>query len=388
MSSYKKYFDPAQVESDQKDLIISQLKAELFELRQNERDYSELHTKLNNLEHRYNLLQEEKTLNERDFKARNEINSKTVQNLKFDCDGLKNELNALNGDLQDLRIDNNGINELINSRSAEIARLKAELADLFDSNNALQGDKRDLENAILRTKDECRKLEGDLNNSNVQGNELADKKQRLEKTIKDLEFDLDKIDGQNAQLQKTQDGLRIEIKNKNDNLRYAEQQLTDQKKHILGLEADLQDLKRAQEKLRYDAQTVQKNQENEYAKNLDAQAKLDNLGRLIADRENQIADLKRQYEGLKREHLDLVNSNDDLNHDIDAQARHLELLTAQNIELVNELEKYSEQDERARAILDRRDRVNELRAKTEGRMKQSYSNMNSSLRSPGKQRDI
>lgn len=56
------YFDPAQVESDQKDLIISQLKAELFELRQNERDYNELHTKLNNLEHRYNLLQEEKVI--------------------------------------------------------------------------------------------------------------------------------------------------------------------------------------------------------------------------------------------------------------------------------------------------------------------------------------
>ena len=75
--------------------------------------------------------------------------------------------------------------------------------------------------------------------------------------------------------------MRSEIKNKNDNIRYAEQQLADQKKHILGLEADIQDLKRAQDKLRYDTQTVQKNQENEYAKNLDAQDKLDKLVRLI-----------------------------------------------------------------------------------------------------------
>lgn len=96
-----------------------------------------------------------------------------------------------------------------------------------------------------------------------------------------MEYDLDKLDGQNAQLQKTQDGLRIEIKNKNDNIRYAEQQLTDQKKHIMGLEADIQDLKRLQEKLRYDTQTVQKNQENENAKNSDAQAKLEKLGQLI-----------------------------------------------------------------------------------------------------------
>ena len=55
-----KYFDPKQVESDQKDLIISQLKAELFELRRNEKNYEDLHAKLNNLEHRYNLIQEEK----------------------------------------------------------------------------------------------------------------------------------------------------------------------------------------------------------------------------------------------------------------------------------------------------------------------------------------
>lgn len=68
--------------------------------------------------------------------------------MKYDVDGLKNELNALNADLQDLRIDNNGINELINSRSSEIARLKAELSDLFDSNNNLQADKRDLENTV------------------------------------------------------------------------------------------------------------------------------------------------------------------------------------------------------------------------------------------------
>ena len=92
---------------------------------------------------------------------------------------------------------------------------------------------------------------------------------------------MDKLDGQNAQLQKTQDNLRIEIKNKNDNIRYAEQQHTDQKKHILSLEADIQDLKRQQEKIRFDNQTVQKNQENEHQKNLEAQSKLDNLERLI-----------------------------------------------------------------------------------------------------------
>lgn len=58
------------------------------------------------------------------------------------------------------------------------------------------------------------------------------------------------------------------------------------------------------------------------------------INRMFRDREAQIADLKKQYEDLKREHLQLVDSNDDLGHDIDAHIRHLELLTAQNNEVI------------------------------------------------------
>ena len=59
------YFDPAQVDSDQKDLIISQLKADVFELKQNEKDYQDIRVNLNNLEHRHVMLQEEKVKNEK-----------------------------------------------------------------------------------------------------------------------------------------------------------------------------------------------------------------------------------------------------------------------------------------------------------------------------------
>ena len=46
--------------NDEKDLIISQLKADLFELRQNEQDYNELNMHYNNLNHKLMILIEEK----------------------------------------------------------------------------------------------------------------------------------------------------------------------------------------------------------------------------------------------------------------------------------------------------------------------------------------
>ena len=49
-------YDPLKIENDQKDLLIAQLKAEAFELRQKERDYRQLHEEFVNLTHKYNLL--------------------------------------------------------------------------------------------------------------------------------------------------------------------------------------------------------------------------------------------------------------------------------------------------------------------------------------------
>lgn len=51
--SYKKYFDQASVNSEQKDVIISQLKAELFDLKNSEKDYLVAEQKFRGLEQKY-----------------------------------------------------------------------------------------------------------------------------------------------------------------------------------------------------------------------------------------------------------------------------------------------------------------------------------------------
>jgi regulator of replication initiation timing len=68
--------------------------------------------------------------------------------LKSDIDSLKQEFNLLNSDVHDLSLDNQGINEIINNRSAEVARLKAEITDVIDDNNRLALEKRDLEGQV------------------------------------------------------------------------------------------------------------------------------------------------------------------------------------------------------------------------------------------------
>jgi len=386
-SSYKKYFDPSQIESDQKDLIVSQLKAELFELRQNERDYNELHSKLNNLEHRYNLLQEEKTLNEREFKSRNELNLRTINNLKSDIDSLKQELNVLTADVQDLRFDNQNINDIVGNRSAEVAQLKAELADLTDGNNRLTLEKRDLEAQTGRVKSENREHNLELDELNHRIAEATERRNKFERLIRELEYENERLEKNNQELQRNQDALRLENRSKLDATKYNEQLYSENRKQIIALEADLNDLRRMNEKTKAEISVNQKNQQAEYGKNLEAQSRINKLEALIKERSYDIDQLKAEYDELKRDHLKLIDTNDDLNHDIDACTRHLDTLTLQNSELLQELEKFNYQDQEVRHVLDRRDKVEDVKKRYEGKMRTSFHTMSSSIRSPGKNRD-
>ena len=55
--------------SDQKDLLISQLMAEIFEIEQRDKDYLALRDQLYALQTKYRHLQDEKLLQDNDFKT-------------------------------------------------------------------------------------------------------------------------------------------------------------------------------------------------------------------------------------------------------------------------------------------------------------------------------
>jgi chromosome segregation ATPase len=308
--------------------------------------------------------------------------------LKGDIDSLKGELNIVNADVDDLRHENNGINDVINNRSGEIARLKAEITDVFDSNNRTQMERKELEGQLNRLRADNREHTYEIDDLSQKAAELTERKNKYERLIRELEIEREKQNRSDQSLNKQADNVRLEIRNKNEAIKYSENLLADCRKTIISLEADLNDLKRLNEKFRNDIVNTQKSQQSEFSKNLEITSHINRLEGLIAEREDEIAHRRREYEELKRDHLKLIDTNDDLNHDIEACTRHLDLLTLQNSDLVNELEKFNEQDERVRSILDRRDRVYEVKRQTEGQMKQSFHAMNSSIRSPGKRRNI
>ncbi|CAK93525.1 unnamed protein product (macronuclear) [Paramecium tetraurelia] len=118
------FYSPAKFENDQKDLMISQLKAENFELKQNDRDYQELATHLKSLEHRYNMLHEEKMRNEVEFRNRSDQTLKTIANLRNEIDNLKSQLTDKHIENQEMKAENLAFKEITEHRSQENQRVK------------------------------------------------------------------------------------------------------------------------------------------------------------------------------------------------------------------------------------------------------------------------
>jgi len=71
----------------------------------------------------------------------------------------------------------------------------------------------------------------------------------------------------------------------------------------------------------------------------------------------------------------MSGQNYDVRGEIDALQHHCNVLAGQNVELNTELERFVETDEQIRVTLNRRDRVDTLRHKTEGEMRASYQNL-------------
>lgn len=71
----------------------------------------------------------------------------------------------------------------------------------------------------------------------------------------------------------------------------------------------------------------------------------------------------------------MQNSNADMRAEVDALQHHCNVLAGQNVELNSELERFVNTDEQIRQTLNRRDRVDTLRTKTEMEMRASYQHL-------------
>lgn len=135
-----RYYDSVHLASDQKDLLISQLKAEIFEIQQRDKDYLALRDQLYAIQTKYRHLQDEKLIQENEFKTRQDSNCITLHGLKKECDDARHLLNDKSRSNNDMQVEIAALREQISRREAEIFGFQREAQSKGDHSYALRKD--------------------------------------------------------------------------------------------------------------------------------------------------------------------------------------------------------------------------------------------------------
>jgi chromosome segregation ATPase len=378
--SYNRYFSPAQVESDQKDVIISQLKAELFELKQNHKNYQEINTHLTNLEHRHNLLLDEKNRNEREFRARHEANQATILALKGEIDTLKGQLATENLSLNDLKSENYELAEIVDNRSREIKRLKDELNALSDANAQLSDTKKSIENQIYASREDKQALNKELEQVERELDIVEQRRRNIENDISKLQLDKSALEKENASIARENEDLTKDIRTRNESIKLADQQAKESERNISILQSDIKNLERTLDKYKSDTTNNNRSIAAEQDRGQELQTKLDILEQQLIQAEKTLATTYSELNDLKSRQLGLIDTNEEILEAIEANKRHVEVLIGENNEILAELERFADQDERCRQLLQRSERIQDLKQKVDSRLKASWNNLQVTLK--------
>ena len=133
------------MESDPRDGLISQLRAENEELKQNERDFVQMHNQLLDIEHSFKLLQDEKYRTERDGQDREGILAKRVDNLQEDIKRLHDVLEDKHNQLKETDAELIATQAECEDRGREMEKLRRELTQAKDETSAVMEDKKTVE---------------------------------------------------------------------------------------------------------------------------------------------------------------------------------------------------------------------------------------------------
>ena len=193
-------------------MLISQLKAEIFEIQQRDKDYLALRDQLYTIQTKYRHLQDEKLLQDNDFKTRVESNGITNQGLRKELEDtrfLANDKARCNNELQ---AEIASTREQISRREAEIFATQRDVAQKSDSGHSLRrevdaavGELSQLKEERARDTEEINRLK-DLNNMKTQENTDQDSR------LKACDYDLYKAQERAAELGKLADAREFELR--------------------------------------------------------------------------------------------------------------------------------------------------------------------------------
>ncbi len=202
------------MKSAEKDQLISELRQQLYDLKNQERDYKGVHDEIINTENRFKLMSDDKVRGDMENRARLDRDMDEIGDMRRQIDDLKYMLSEKSKQNMDLQDENIRSKRLLDDKSYEGSKLQEDSLRKGDDNSELSGTAQNLDREIEMLKaqraDNWREINRLKEINDMKVREHGDQGDRL----KALEGDHARTQARADDLQKLIDGRTYDLRNK------------------------------------------------------------------------------------------------------------------------------------------------------------------------------
>lgn len=327
-----------------KTLKISQLKAQIAQLDENDRAYNDLLQKYRQLQNEFQLVNEAKLHLEYELKQKNENTNKIVTELKAQNIDLNNELKEKTNIYQKLYADNTNLCQNLQNKQKENETFSSAVINNENMINHISQDKAKCEHDAMVLNDTSKKNENDIHTlcNQLDNLKLKNRNQNDELNKTNLEMNnnqkcLNDVKCDNA-------NLNNQINLKNSSLDTIQRQLAMANKSIMDLQNELSNLERDHNLGINQLESIKVSFQNEHEKRIQAENDNVRLEAILKDRDNSVNSLSCINGALKEDRDTLNCTKNKLMNDLERYKNHVIVLTEQTEKLTNELQRIIDED--------------------------------------------
>ena len=333
---------------------LSQLKVQVFELDQGRRNYENLLAKFHKLQEDIDNIikiknQHEISLRQQESDERNLL----IADLKAKNENLFNDLNekiALNKKLYN---ENNALFRELESRKKENKCLQEEICKQEEILRKLTYEKDSIEKKVFNLSKIKEKQELDLINFKEEINQLNFKNDDQNNMIRNRSGQNINIYNQLNEEKILNKNLIYELRDKESNVMNNQQKLNVLNENINRLQSEVDNLTNCINKNNNDISVINENLINETNTLNQLISDNSNMNNNIHDREIQITNITNENEVLKQDNKILNDDANKINNIFELYKKHLILLVVQNKKIAAEIQLLIGRDAEIKTILDR-----------------------------------
>ena len=345
------------IEKCEKDIIISQLKAHVFELEQHEKDYCSLQQRYNQLQNDVSLIKQVKLKLECELKNKDDAYNKTICCLNGDNEHLQFCFNEKLNENKKIFTGNDAIEKQIEIKECEICNLKQKLNDLCNQIRDNDNQRESLQKTI-------QSLNTIKEDQNCQISKIIEDNKTLTQVCRkqDNDIQIGQNDKQNLSKQLNEkncniQNLNIKLNEFIQNENCLENNINSINNLNLELQANIKDCEKQIDLCSNENDNLKNNIIKERSIREDLAKKCEQLSNILNNRNMQINQITQNRENLKNL-LKITNSqNCEFQNESDKLKQHIEILTIQNQSLMDEMENVIKEDEKMQCVLNRRERI-------------------------------